>query len=158
MRFVRRSVERFRADPASIRRATVAIISLTVFVVTVGAVIVWIFDREEYPTFGSAIWFTLQTVTTVGYGDATPERMVGRVVAGVVMITAIGLITVVSASITSVFLEAARARADVSNRSATIEAVAQIEASMTTIADRLEALEATLAATRSESAPDRDGD
>jgi len=158
MKFFHRSVDRFRADPASIRHATVAVVSFTAFVVTIGAVVVWAFDREEYPTFGRAIWFTLQTVTTVGYGDVTPERMVGRIVAGVVMITAIGLITVITAAITSVFIEAARTKIDRSNRSEDVDTMVRLQASMTSIADRLDRLESTLSATTPDSARGRDGD
>ena len=90
-----RSIERFRADPASVRNATIAIIMVTLGVVLAGAVVVRVFDHAEYPTFGKAVWFTLQTVTTVGYGDAPPELIVGRIVAGVVMVTAIGLIRLI---------------------------------------------------------------
>lgn len=158
MKFFPRSVDRFRSDPASIRHATVAIVSLTVFVVTVGAVVVWIFDHQEYPTYGKALWFTLQTVTTVGYGDATPERIVGRIVAGVVMVTGIGLLTVVTAAITSVFMEAARRKFERSNRSADTNSMARLEASLTSIADRLERLESSLAATTSDQATDPESD
>ena len=158
MKFLTRSVDRFRTDPASIRHATVAIVSLTVLVVTIGAVIVWIFDHQEYPTYGKALWFTLQTVTTVGYGDATPERMVGRIVAGVVMITAIGLLTVITAAITSVFITAARAKIDRSNRSEDANTMARLEASLTSIADRLDRLESTLGAPSSDQVTDHEGD
>lgn len=63
---IRRSTQRFRDNPASIRNATIAIVTLTVVVVAIGAAVVRVFDRKEYPTFGKALWFTLQTVTTVG--------------------------------------------------------------------------------------------
>ena len=45
-----------------------------------------IFDRHEYPTCGRAVWFTLQTVTTVGYGDVTPTATIGRAVGAVVIL------------------------------------------------------------------------
>ena len=158
MKVFHRSVDRFRTDPASIRHATVAIISLTMFVVSIGALVIRIFDREEYPSYGKALWFTLQTVTTVGYGDVTPERTVGRIVAGVVMITAIGLLTVITAAITSVFIEATRAKIDRSNRSVDTNAMARLEASLTSIADRLDRLESSLSTTTSDQATDHDGD
>jgi Ion channel len=31
-------------------------------------------DHQEFPTIGKGLWFSLQTVTTVGYGDATPSE------------------------------------------------------------------------------------
>jgi voltage-gated potassium channel len=52
----------------------------------------------------------VQTVTTVGYGDVTPEKTIGRIIAVVVMLSGIGFLTVVTASITAVFIETARRR------------------------------------------------
>jgi voltage-gated potassium channel len=74
----------------------------------VGGVLMRVLDHKEYPNMGRALWFTVQTVTTVGYGDVTPTRVVGRIVATVVMVTGIGFITIITASVTSVFVEAAR--------------------------------------------------
>ena len=156
MGIIRRSTQRFRDNPASIRNATIAIVAVTVAVVTIGAAVVRVFDRKEYPTFGKALWFTLQTVTTVGYGDATPERPIGRIVPAVVMVTAIGLITVVTASITSVFVDAAAARRTLSERADT-DAIARLEASLAEIADRLDRLDSTLTSTRPDPSGSDDG-
>ena len=144
---IRRSIERFRADPASIKNATIAIIMVTAVVVFLGAGVVRLFDRREYPTFGKALWFTLQTVTTVGYGDATPERAIGRVVAAVVMLTAIGLITVITAAITSLFVEAARSKVARSEQIDSATTLARLEVSLDEINGRLDRLESTLSAT-----------
>ena len=149
MSHLRRSLLRFRDHPSSAKHAAAAIISVTVASVVVGAVIVRVFDGNEYPTFGKALWFTLQTVTTVGYGDATPTSTVGRVVAAVVMLSAIGLITVMTAVITSVFIEAARAdatRARSAEDASESRMLARLEASLDDIVARLERLESTLSA------------
>ena len=37
------------------------------------------------------LWWAVQTVTTVGYGDVTPRLTQGRIIAAVLMLTAIGL-------------------------------------------------------------------
>jgi voltage-gated potassium channel len=50
----------------------------------------------------------VQTVTTVGYGDLVPESTTGRIIASVVMIGGIGFLTVITAAITSTFIENAR--------------------------------------------------
>jgi len=152
-----RILDRFRSNPASLRYATAAIISVTVGVVVLGAVLIWLFDRDEYPTFGEELWFTLQTVTTVGYGDATPERPLGRIVAGVVMVTAIGLITIVTAIITSVFIEAARAKLDRSKNDDEVDARARLEASLSEISGRLDRLESSLSSHRSTTGTPPDG-
>ena len=99
-RFTRAFV-RFQNNPSSVRYAAAAIISTTAVFVIVGAVVMRLFDGEQYETFGEAIWFTLQTVTTVGYGDNTPTSVVGRTVASIVMLVSIGLISVITAAITS---------------------------------------------------------
>jgi voltage-gated potassium channel len=160
----RRSLERFRSQPASIRYATLAIIGTTVAVVVVGAVLVRLFAHGEYETMGDALWFALQTVTTVGYGDVTPESTIGRIVGAVVMLTAIGLITVITAAITSTFVEAARRKAEheqellKTDEERTVE---RIEAAVGTIVSRLDRIEEALAtgggpAGRADSAPGPD--
>ena len=105
-----------------------------------------VFDSDEYPTFGEALWFTLQTITTVGYGDVTPSTAAGRVFATVVMLTSIGLITVVTAIITSIFVEAARAQQRESQESSTDETLARIEASLAATQARLARIENAVAA------------
>ncbi len=70
-------------------------------------------DSEEYPTLGVAMWWALQTVTTIGYGDVTPKEPSGRIVAGVVMLEGVALLAITTAVITSTFVtRAARERED----------------------------------------------
>jgi voltage-gated potassium channel len=144
LRTPRRVVDRFLNDPASIRNAALLIIGATVVAVLAGGLIVWLFDRTEYPTFGRALWFTLQTVTTVGYGDVTPSSLLGRVVGAVVMLTAIGFITIVTAAITSTFVEAARRKADRAAEAADTREFARLEETLAGLAGRLDRIEATL--------------
>ena len=56
------------------------------------------------------LWWAIQTVTTVGYGDVVPTSTLGRLVAALVMIVGIGFLTVITAVITSTFIESARRR------------------------------------------------
>jgi voltage-gated potassium channel len=106
-----RAIDRFLQDPASIRTAAWLIIGATITAVVVGGILIRLLDHQEYPTLGRALWFTLQTVTTVGYGDVTPTRVIGRLIGAAVMLTGIGFITVITAAVTSVFVEASRQRA-----------------------------------------------
>jgi voltage-gated potassium channel len=137
----RRAFQRFLENPASLRYAIVAIISITVGMVVIGAIVIRIFDPEEFPNMGESLWFTLQTVTTVGYGDITPEDPVGRVVASLIMLCGIGFLTVVTASITSLFIQAAGQRVAAESRDAASDALTRIEASLASISERLDRLE-----------------
>jgi voltage-gated potassium channel len=137
----RRAFQRFLQNPSSLRYATVAIISITIAMVVIGAVVIRIFDPEEFPDIGVALWFTLQTVTTVGYGDITPKDPVGRVVAALIMLSGIGFLTVITASITSLFIQSAGKRVADESRDAASDSLTRIEASLESIAQRIERLE-----------------
>jgi voltage-gated potassium channel len=52
-------------------------------------------------SFGNALWWSITTVTTIGYGDLYPVTVTGRVIAVALMIGGISLVGVVTASIAS---------------------------------------------------------
>ncbi|MFZ1161010.1 potassium channel family protein [Mycobacterium sp.] len=66
-----------------------------------------VFDKERYlhgatiNSFGKALWWSITTVTTVGYGDVYPVTNAGRVIAVLLMIGGISLVGVVTASLAS---------------------------------------------------------
>jgi len=55
-------------------------------------------------TAGDALWWSITTITTVGYGDMYPLTSAGRVIAGLLMITGVGLFGTLSGVIASFFL------------------------------------------------------
>lgn len=136
-----RAFVRFQKNPSSVRYASAAIISTIATLVVVGALLMRLFDSDTYPTFGGAVWFTLQTVTTVGYGDDTPTSGIGRSVASVVMLVSISLITVITAVITSMFIRSVSREQDEADRVTTTETLARIEASLAAAHERLERLD-----------------
>ncbi len=59
--------------------------------------------------FGSiprAMWWSVATLTTVGYGDAVPLTVVGKMLAGLTAITGIGLIAMPTGILASAFSDA----------------------------------------------------
>jgi voltage-gated potassium channel len=52
-------------------------------------------------SFGKALWWSITTVTTVGYGDLYPVTNTGRIIAVLLMVGGISLIGVVTASLAS---------------------------------------------------------
>jgi voltage-gated potassium channel len=61
-------------------------------------------DAEKFPNPWLGIWWAVTTVTTVGYGDVVPSTVGGRVVAGLLMLTGIGFLSLLTATIASSFV------------------------------------------------------
>jgi voltage-gated potassium channel len=92
-------------------RGAAVVIATTSAVMTVAAgILVTVVDRDNFPSIGSGLWWAVQTVTTVGYGDNVPTNLAGQLVAVIVMLFGISFLTVITASITSTFV--ARTRRD----------------------------------------------
>ena len=132
------------ADPASVRNAAYVMIVFTVGIVLVGGVIVWVFDSRDFPDLGGALWYTLQTVTTVGYGDKVPTEGVGRMVGASVMVVAVALIAILTASITSTFVEAAQRRQRAGVEAKERDSAEALQQQLVEISARLAAIEAEL--------------
>jgi Ion channel len=77
---VMRQFDAYRRAPLSVPRAMGVIVAATLVSVLVGGVLITIVDSEEFPDLGTGMWWALQTVTTVGHGDMTPENTAGRLV------------------------------------------------------------------------------
>lgn len=101
-------------------------------------------------TFGDALWWTITTISTVGYGDRYPVTVEGRVVAGALMVAGIALLGVVTASIASWFVEnlrraGAEVAEDIEDVAEDVErtevALAAVLAELRSISARLDALE-----------------
>jgi voltage-gated potassium channel len=108
-----RRMTKFLREPPSVRLAAGVIVTATSLVVVASAVAMRILDHSEYPNVWIAMWWAVQTVTTVGYGDVTPTHRIGRLVGVVVMLEGIAFLTITTAVITSTFVARAQAeRAD----------------------------------------------
>src|SRR6516162_7350782 len=73
-----------------------------------GAVIVYLLERHaphsNIHTLGDALWWSLVTVTTVGYGDFYPVTTGGRITACFIMGTGLLTLAVVTAQVASSFV------------------------------------------------------
>jgi voltage-gated potassium channel len=105
---VEHQFETFMRKPLSVRKAMTVIVTATIASVVIGGVVINLVDSEEFPGIGTGLWWALQTVTTVGYGDVAPRDTVGRLVGAVIMLESIAFISIVTAAITSSFVERAR--------------------------------------------------
>ena len=123
LNLLERRVARFLKEPPSVREAAGVIVTATAVVVVGAGFLITLVDEKEYPNLGVGLWWAVQTVTTVGYGDVAPRAVSGRIVAAAVMLYGIAFIAIVTALITSTFVaraaqehEEAQAMEDVSDR------------------------------------------
>ena len=86
------------------RGAAIVIATATIAITFASAVVMTVVDHENYPSLGSALWWAIQTTTTVGYGDHVPTTTAGRLLAALVMLFGIGFLAVITAAITSTFV------------------------------------------------------
>jgi voltage-gated potassium channel len=75
--------------------------------------VMWIIDRDDFPTLGLALWWAVTTVTTVGYGDVVPTDAIGRFVGAGLMISGYASLSLLTGVIASLL---------VSRRAAALEA------------------------------------
>ena len=61
---------------------------------------------EEFASIPKAMWWSIITLTTVGYGDVFPVTAAGRLLAGVIAIVGIGLFALPAGILGSGFMEA----------------------------------------------------
>jgi voltage-gated potassium channel Kch len=135
-------MSRFLEEPASIRNAARVIVLATAVVVALGGVLMRVLDHDEYSNVWVGMWWALQTVTTVGYGDVTPHHVSGRIVASFVMLWGIAFVTILIAAITSTFITRAAQERHVAEREASDEQ--SLQAQLDDLAARLERIEKLL--------------
>ena len=95
-----------RALEHSLRgRLTVYVTAVTTMAIGVGSLAVLAAEegepRANISDLGTAAWWAITTVTTVGYGDHYPVTPQGRAVAALLMMCGIALLGVVTASLAS---------------------------------------------------------
>ncbi len=87
-----------------IKRENLHRIFLILFVLIIlSTIALSIFERDL--SFINALWLSVVTLTTVGYGDITPTSLAGRVIGVIIMLFGIGILGMFTASVASFFVE-----------------------------------------------------
>ena len=136
-----RQMQRFLRKPVSVRGAASVIVTSTGLIVIASGFLMRVLDHKEYPNIFIGMWWAIQTVTTVGYGDVTPKAVAGRIVAAFVMLEAIALVAIVTAAITSTFVARATHLQDADTTRAEEQRQAEVERRFDGLDERLDRLE-----------------
>jgi voltage-gated potassium channel len=104
-----RAIFSFRLVRAMFRRGHLPRFLLTAVVLVLdGAIVVYLYERHaphsNIHTLGESVWFSVVTVTTVGYGDYTPVTVTGRITAVLIMLIGLLTLAVVTAQVASSFV------------------------------------------------------
>ena len=141
---IERRMSSFMRKPPSVRLAASVIVTATALVVVGGGIAMRALDHAEYSNVWVGMWWAIQTVTTVGYGDVTPTRASGRIVATFVMLEGIAFLAIVTAGITSTFVARAQRERGLEEAAAEEAEVERIEVRLDDVTERLERIEAML--------------
>jgi voltage-gated potassium channel len=79
--------------------------TLAVLAISAG-VIVRLIDHRDFASLGDALWWSIVTLATVGYGDVVPHTTWGRIVGSVVIVLGVTFISILTATVTSYFVAA----------------------------------------------------
>jgi len=148
MSFVERRIRRI----LNARSVTFGLALTFVGLSLVGGIVIRFVDHENFPSIGLGIWWALQTVTTVGYGDVVPTTLAGRVIGGLVMAIGIAFISFVTAGVTSALVQRAAGvahEADLANQRQTEQRIVseldRANQALAELGQRLEAIDSKLA-------------
>jgi voltage-gated potassium channel len=95
------------------------------------------FATAEKVPAGDGLYWSLTTMTTVGYGDVTPDTTTGKVVAIIVMLVGIGFIAVITGAIAQRFIAPQEDAIQSGER--------ELHDKLDALAERLDRMEAALA-------------
>jgi len=92
------------------RTAAALIVVTWVIGIVLFGIVERLVDPKTFDTVWLAMWWALQTVTTVGYGDVVPESTAGKVIGSFLMLGGLSLYAVITGAITSAFVAQAQRR------------------------------------------------
>ena len=95
-------------------KSIIAAILMMVVLIIVAASLMYTLENEAQPevfiNIPESIWWSVVTMTTVGYGDVTPVTTLGRVVAAFIMLIGVGLVALPAGMLAARFGDELRER------------------------------------------------
>ena len=133
-------------------RVVAAVSLVTTVIVGVSSWLLWLAERHSAGSnirgYGDAVWWAMETITTVGYGDHHPTTVAGRLVASGLMVIGVALVGVITATVVTWFFSELDVLRDVRKIEAeeerTEESLAQILGELARLNERLDRLESSV--------------
>jgi voltage-gated potassium channel len=115
---IARFIPAFEVLGAAMRRAgmqLVTALALALMLVYVSAVALYFIEgvgegRQEFASIVRSVWWSVATLTTVGYGDIYPITVGGRIAASIIAIAGIGVVALPAGIFASAFSDELRDR------------------------------------------------
>lgn len=115
---IARFVPAFDVFSAALSRAgsqLLTALALAMMLVYLAAVLLYFIEgigegNEKFGSIPRAIWWSVATLTTVGYGDVYPETVLGRMAAGLIAIAGVGVVALPAGVFASAFSDELRDR------------------------------------------------
>jgi voltage-gated potassium channel Kch len=134
-RWLERSTERSGLRP---RDAAYLIALFWTIAVVALAVVERVVDPKSFPSIWLALWWAVETVTTVGYGDIVPGQTAGKIVGAFLMLGGLSMVAVITAAITSGFVSRAQDQRRAAGEDPVMQKLQQISGELTAVKAELE--------------------
>jgi voltage-gated potassium channel len=141
---VEKRLSRFLREPPSVKNAISVIVTATTSIAIVSGIAMRLVDPHHFSSVWLGMWWSVQTVTTVGYGDVTPTDVAGRIVGVIVMLEGIAFVAITTAAVTSTFVARAQRELRAADAGDVADAEARAVARVDDLAQRLERIESML--------------
>jgi len=105
------------------RDAAILIIAVWFLAIVVFGVVEHLVDPKTFPKVWLGMWWALETVTTVGYGDVVPASAEGKAIASVLLLGGLAFLTVIIAIITGGFVARSQRQAVAAGEDPVIERI-----------------------------------
>jgi voltage-gated potassium channel len=97
-------------------------------------------DPKTFHNVWLGMWWAIETVTTVGYGDIVPNQTAGKIIASFLMLGGLSLLSVVTAAITSGFVSRAEDHRRAAGEDPVMEKLEEVSAELRAVKAELEQL------------------